>query len=64
MNSMSQDPTNMTRVMLVSNEGVTISFAFFKDGMYQEDNSNKWNRPSEYEGWLSIKEVKFKLGLY
>ena len=50
MNSMNQNPTNMTRVMLVSNEGVTISFAFFKDGMYKEDNSNKWNRPSEYEG--------------
>ena len=64
MNSMNQDPTNMTRVMLVSNEGITISFAFFKDGMYKEDNSNKQKIPSEYEGWFSIKEVKFKLGLY
>ena len=64
MNSMNQTPPNMTRVLLVSNEGITISFGFFKDGMYKEDNCNSWSRPSEYEGWLSIKEVKFKLGLY
>lgn len=62
MNRMNQRPVNMTRVMLISNNGLTIGFGFYKDGMFQEDNSQNWHRPDEYEGWIDIKEVRFKLG--
>lgn len=63
MNSMNDKPENMTRVMLVSNNGITLGFAFYKDGMFQEDNSSNWYRPDEYDGWFDIKEVKFKLDI-
>ena len=56
-------PHNMTRVMLISNEGITIEFGFYKDGMFKSDGSKNWSRPDEYDGWIDIKEVKFKLDI-
>lgn len=63
MNSIEQKPNNMTRVMLISNDGITLEFGFYKDGMFKPDGSDDWNQPYEYDGWIEIKEVKFKLGI-
>jgi len=58
MRPMSDEPENMTRVLLLGKNGITLSFHFYKDGMFQEDNSSNWNLPSEFKSWVSIKELK------
>lgn len=61
MNDMTQEPQNMSRVLLSSNNGVTLSFGYFKDGMYLEDNAKQWRLSSEYDGWLPISELKKRI---
>jgi len=61
MNPMEDAPENMTRVLITDEDGVTLQFAFYKDGMYRLDGSDKWYLPNEFDGWMSIQELKFKV---
>lgn len=61
MNPMTDNPPNMTRVLLTNEEGVTLEFGYFKDGMYKSDSSEKWQLPKYYGGRMSIQELKFKI---
>ncbi len=61
MNKMSQKPRNFSRVMLSSGE--TLTFATYIDGMYISDESERYFTASEFDGWLSIEEVKSKLNI-
>jgi len=61
---MTQTPPNMTRLLLVI-DGI-MEFAFYKDGMFRTDSQRHldiWLRPDEIDGWVDIKEVKFKLDI-
>jgi len=63
MNKMNQAPPNMTRVLLLDDDGI-FEFAFYKDGMYQDEVANEWYSPhciEHYEGWISISALKLKL---
>ena len=54
----------MTRLLLVI-DGI-MEFAFYKDGMFRTDSQRHldiWLRPDEIDGWVDIKEVKFKLDI-
>lgn len=61
MNRMTDKPENMTRVLLTDDEGITLQFAFYKDGMYKVDGTDYWQQPQSFGGWMSIKELKFKI---
>lgn len=61
MNTMTDKPQNMTRVLLTDEEGITLQFAFYKDGMFKVDGTDYWQHPHSFGGWMSIQELKFKI---
>ena len=60
---MTQKPKNMTRVLLSTDYGQILSFAFYKDGMFLSDDDNDWHKPEEFDGWININELKVKLNI-
>lgn len=60
MNPMTDKPKNMTRVLLIDEQGI-LQFAFYKDGMFKPESGDVWLIPDFFTGWISIQELKAKL---
>ncbi len=63
MNKMTDKPKNMTRVMVLQGDIDTLLFAYYKDGLYEIEGEAHWSLPHLFDGWISISELKFKIGL-
>ena len=50
-------PQNMTRVLCESNDG-KFSFYYYKDGMYQDEQSYNWYPPNHFRNYWTIGEVR------
>ncbi|MFA5207409.1 MAG: hypothetical protein WC428_02015 [Candidatus Paceibacterota bacterium] len=62
MNSMNELPMNMTRVFVLFYQTNVFEFADFKDGLFQI--GEYWYQPSDFKGWLSIKDLKTVLEVF
>lgn len=58
---MSVKPENLSRVLVEFESGV-LELVFYKDGMFQLDN--KWYKPEEFKGWISINNLKRAINIF
>jgi len=58
---MSVKPENLSRVLVEFESGV-LEFAYYKDGMFQYND--KWYLPDEFNGWISINNLKRAINIF
>jgi hypothetical protein len=55
-------PKNDSRILIEDGDGI-LAFGYIKDNMYVYDGSTTgWNPVSDIKNWISISELKDKLG--
>lgn len=56
MNKMSDNIKNLSRILVESNNG-TLSFAFYKDGLFQIEGNTEYLDASQFNRWCYINQL-------